>query len=66
MRVRIEKTPARNPWMEAYVGLELPVIATKKTDGGITAIQVQTVDGPTWYAAHNLRRVEEQPESETA
>jgi hypothetical protein len=64
MKVLIEKAPL--PWMEAYIGQELPIIATKKTESGITAVQVETVDGLTWYAAHNLRRVEEQSESESA
>lgn len=64
MKVLIEKAPL--PWMAAYIGQELPIIATKKTESGITAVQVETVDGATWLAAHNLRRVEEQSESERA
>lgn len=64
MKVLIEKAPL--PWMEAYVGQELPIIATKKTEGGLTAVQVETVDGATWYAAHNLRRVEENESKEQA
>lgn len=59
MKVRIESRPDGFSWMDAYTGRHVEVLATKKTEKDVTAVQVATVDGPTWYAAKNLRRVEE-------